>query len=155
MKILRIDHIALCVPEIEPALATWQGVLGLMGLHSGPREYVPTQLTEAAFLLTPAEAEACVELIAPLPRDKNVGLEKFLEKRGGLHHIAFAVDDLAAALDELAGRGVPLIDRQPRPGARGHQVAFLHPKALGGVLVELVSGHGPSPIGPGSGDGRH
>lgn len=152
MKILRIDHIALCVPEIEPALATWQEVLGgVLGLHPGPREYVPTQLTEAAFLLTPAEAEACIELIAPKPRDKNVGLEKFLEKRGGLHHIAFAVDDLAAALDELAGRGVPLIDRHPRPGARGHQVAFLHPKALGGVLVELVSGHGP----PAAGEGKH
>lgn len=137
MKILRIDHIALCVPEIEPALAQWQAVLGLL---TGPHEYVPTQLTDAAFLLTPAQAEACVELIAPHPRGQNAGLEKFLEKRGGLHHIAFAVADLPGALDELAERGVPLIDRHPRPGARGHHVAFLHPKALGGVLVELVSG---------------
>ncbi|MFO0578128.1 MAG: VOC family protein [Polyangia bacterium] len=140
MKILRIDHVALCVPELDPALAQWQAVLGAFGLVAGPREYVPTQLTEAAFLLTPAEAEACVELIAPKPREKNAGLEKFLEKRGGLHHIAFAVDNLQAALDELAERGVPLIDRAPRPGARGHHVGFLHPKALGGVLVELVSG---------------
>lgn len=140
MKILRIDHVALCVPELDPAIAQWQAVLGAFGLVAGPREYVPTQLTEAAFLLTPAEAEACVELIAPRPRGQNAGLEKFLEKRGGLHHIAFAVDNLQAALDELAERGVPLIDRAPRPGARGHHVAFLHPKALGGVLVELVSG---------------
>ncbi len=136
MKILRIDHIALCVPEIEPALQQWQATLGLL---LGPREYVPTQLTEAAFVLTPAEGEACVELIAPKPRGENLGLEKFLDKRGGLHHIAFAVENIQSALDELAERGVPLLDRHPRPGARGHQVAFLHPKALGGVLVELVS----------------
>lgn len=139
MKILRIDHIALATPDLDPAISLWQEVLGL-GL--GPREYVPTQLTEAAFLLTPAQAEACVELIAPKPQGQNAGLEKFLdrfpERRGGLHHIAFAVEDLAAALDELAGRGVPLLDHAPRPGARGHQVAFLHPRALGGILVELV-----------------
>lgn len=141
MKIVRIDHIALCVPDIDPALAQWQAVLGSLGLFAGPREHVAAQLTEAAFLLTPSEAEACVELIAPSPRGQNAGLEKFLDKRGGLHHIAFSVDDLQACLDELAERGVPLIDRTPRPGARGHQVAFLHPKALGGVLVELVSSH--------------
>lgn len=139
MRILRIDHIALATPDIDSALPLW---LDVLGLQAGPREYVPTQLTEAAFVLTPAQGEACIELIAPKPRGENAGLEKFLERRGGLHHIAFAVDDLAASLDELASRGVPLIDRQPRPGARGHQVAFLHPKAMGGVLVELVSaGH--------------
>jgi methylmalonyl-CoA/ethylmalonyl-CoA epimerase len=136
MKIIRIDHIAICVSEIEPARSQWQTVLGLLG---GPAEYVPNQLTDAAFLLTPAQGEACVELIAPKPRGENAGLEKFLDKRGGLHHIAFAVDDLPGALDELFARGVPLLDRHPRPGARGHHVAFLHPKALGGVLVELVS----------------
>jgi methylmalonyl-CoA/ethylmalonyl-CoA epimerase len=144
MKILRIDHIAVAVPELDPAVELFAGILGLL---PGPREYVPTQLTDTAFLLTAAEAEACVELIAPRPREENVGLEKFLsrlserpgDRRGGLHHIAFAVEDLAAALDELAERGVPLIDRAPRPGARGHQVAFLHPRALGGVLVELVA----------------
>ena len=136
MKIVRIDHIAICVSELEPALAQWQTVLGLLG---GPREYVPTQLTDAGFLLTPAQGEACVELIAPAPRGQNAGLEKFLDRRGGLHHVAFAVEDLDGALDELFARGVPLLDRHPRPGARGHHVAFLHPRALGGVLVELVS----------------
>jgi len=136
LRILRIDHVALATPDIDTALPLW---LDVLGLAAGPREYVPTQLTEAAFVLTPAQGEACVELIAPKPRGQNAGLEKFLEKRGGLHHIAFAVDDLPAALDELATRGVPLIDRQPRPGARGHHVAFLHPKAMGGILVELVS----------------
>ncbi|HEY2744839.1 MAG TPA: VOC family protein, partial [Polyangia bacterium] len=62
--------------------------------------------------------------------------------RSGLHHIAFGVDDLAGALRELDARGVPLIDKVPRAGARGHQVGFLHPKAADGILIELVSDHG-------------
>jgi methylmalonyl-CoA/ethylmalonyl-CoA epimerase len=69
----------------------------------------------------------------------NAGLEKFLARRGdGLHHIAFAVTDIRQALARLAADGVALVDREPRPGARGHLVAFLHPKATGGTLVELV-----------------
>ena len=141
MRITRIDHVAVCVGEMDPSLELWTGILGL-GL--GPREIVASQRTEAAFVLTPAQGEACVELIRPVAVDgtRNEGLDKFLERnqgRSGLHHIAFAVDDLAAALRELDARGVPLIDKVPRPGARGHQVGFLHPKAMGGVLVELVS----------------
>ncbi len=140
MKILRIDHVALAVPNID---AVWRLWVDLLGLQLGAREVVPAQLAEVAFLLTPAEAEACVELIAPCPPGENAGLEKFLSKfpdsRGGLHHVAFAVENLPAALDELAERQVELIDRVPRPGARGHKVAFLHPRALGGILVELVS----------------
>jgi methylmalonyl-CoA/ethylmalonyl-CoA epimerase len=139
MKITRIDHVAVCVGDLDAALPSW---LSLLGLSPGPREFVETQRTEAAFVLTPAEADACVELIAP--RGENPGLEKFLERsqgRAGLHHIAFAVDDLGGALKELDEKGVPLIDKVPRPGARGHSVGFLHPKAMGGVLVELVSDH--------------
>lgn len=135
LKILRIDHIAIATEDNTPAAALFADVLGLA---LGPREHVPTQGVDAAFLLTPAQGEACVELIAPMPRGQNAGLEKFLTQRGGLHHIAFAVEDLAGALTELAERGVPLIDRAPRPGARGHLVGFLHPRAMGGVLVELV-----------------
>jgi methylmalonyl-CoA/ethylmalonyl-CoA epimerase len=143
MKITRIDHVAVCVGEMDASLALWTSVLGA-SLRLGPRELVASQRTEAAFVLTPAEAEACVELITPAEMGgaRNDGLDKFLERnegRSGLHHIAFAVDDLAAALRELDERGVPLIDKVPRPGARGHSVGFLHPKALGGVLVELVS----------------
>jgi methylmalonyl-CoA/ethylmalonyl-CoA epimerase len=138
VRITRIDHIALAVAEAGPAVEQWTSVLPLL---LGAREHVPSQGVEAAFLLTPAEGEACVELIAPAPRGQNAGVEKFLAQRGGLHHIAFAVDDIRGALAELQERGVPLIDQAPRPGARGHQVAFLHPKALGGVLVELVSDH--------------
>lgn len=139
MRITRIDHVAVCVADLDRALPPW---LKIFGLNLGPREFVETQKTEAAFVLTPEEAGACVELIAP--RGGNAGLEKFLDRnqgRAGLHHIAFAVDDLAGALTELDRAGVPLIDKIPRPGARGHQVGFLHPKAADGVLVELVSDH--------------
>lgn len=140
MKILRIDHVALAVPNLEPSIHLWSE---LLGLTLGPRETVPAQLAEVAFLQTAAEAEACVELITSHPAGQNIGIEKFLdrtaERRGGVHHIAFAVEDIQSCLDELMARNVPLIDRVPRPGARGHEVAFLHPRALNGVLVELVA----------------
>ncbi len=139
MRITRIDHVAVCVGNIDHALPDW---LGLLGLSAGPREYVEAQKTEAAFIVTPESAGCTVELIAP--RGGNPGLDKFLarlEGRAGLHHIAFAVDDLAGALRELDQKGVPLIDKVPRPGARGHQVGFLHPKAANGILIELVSDH--------------
>ncbi|HEX2572552.1 MAG TPA: VOC family protein [Polyangia bacterium] len=136
MKILGIDHVAICTPDNDQAARPF---LDFLGLAMGPREFVEAQKTDACFLLTAEEAGACVELITP--KGGNPGLEKFLAKRGpGLHHIAFRVDDLAAALQELDARGVPLIDRVPRPGARGHRVGFLHPSAAGGTLVELV-GH--------------
>jgi methylmalonyl-CoA/ethylmalonyl-CoA epimerase len=139
MRITRIDHVAVCVADIDRALPDW---LKLLGLSAGPREFVEAQKTEAAFIVTPESAGCTVEVIQP--RGGNAGLEKFLQKqngRSGLHHIAFAVDDVAAALAELDARGVPLIDKVPRPGARGHLVGFLHPKAADGVLIELVGDH--------------
>jgi methylmalonyl-CoA/ethylmalonyl-CoA epimerase len=83
---------------------------------------------------------ASLELVSPeRSLGGNAGLEKFLDKRGdALHHLALRVEDLDALLRRLAGRGVPLIDKISRPGARGHKVAFLHPDALGGTLLELV-----------------
>jgi methylmalonyl-CoA epimerase len=139
MRITRIDHVGVCLRDLDAAIPSW---LKLLGLQLGPREYVDELKTEAAFVLTHDEAGACVELIAP--RGGNPGLEKFLDRAGGksgLHHIAFAVDDLPGALRELERAGVPLIDKVPRPGARGHQVGFLHPKAADGILIELVSDH--------------
>ena len=127
-----IDHVGICVPQMDPAAALWSELLGLPVAH---RETVATQKTEAVFVDPPAGAT--VELICPLPG--NVGLDKFLAKRGaGLHHVAFAVKDIREALARLSAAGVELIDAAPRPGARGHQVAFLHPRAAGGTLVELV-----------------
>src|SRR5262249_47410030 len=94
VKILGIDHVGVCVSDVGAAAAAWLGVLPLV---AGAREVVAAQRTEAAFLLTGDEAGACLELIAPA--GENTGLEKFLAKRGGgLHHLAFRVDDLAAAL---------------------------------------------------------
>ena len=128
-----IDHVGVCVGAIDGAGARWSSLLGVPVVD---REDVAPQRTTAAFLRLP-DAGAAVELVCPMPG--NAGLEKFVAQRGdALHHIAFAVSDITAALARLEGAGVELIDRAPRPGAGGHLVAFLHPRALGGTLVELV-----------------
>lgn len=128
-----IDHVGLCVRSVDAAGPAWAALLGVPVVD---REDVAAQRTTAAFL-RPPEGAAAVELVCPMP--ENQGLEKFLAGRGdAMHHLAFAVSDLAAALERLSGAGVELIDRAPRPGAGGHLVAFLHPRALGGTLVELV-----------------
>ena len=129
-KVKKIDHVAVCVADIDAAAATYARIFGL---SVAEREVVASQKTEAALLPI---GDSNLELISP--RD-NAGLIKFLEKRGpGLHHIAIEVEGIEAALAFLKGLGVPLIDETPRSGARGHKVAFVHPKATGGVLVELV-----------------
>jgi methylmalonyl-CoA/ethylmalonyl-CoA epimerase len=142
MKITRIDHVGVCVGNMDAAIPLWLRLL--TGLSQGSREVVASHQTEAAFLdtATTPGGGAAVELISPA--GGNEGLEKFLERnkgKAGLHHLAFAVDDLAAALRELDAIGVPLLDKTPRPGARGHMVGFLHPKATDGILVELVQDH--------------
>jgi methylmalonyl-CoA/ethylmalonyl-CoA epimerase len=130
LKIKRLDHVAICVPDIDAALPVYER---LLGLHVVAREIVASQRTEAALLRI---GETNLELVAP---KGNEGLERFLERRGtGLHHIAVEVESIEGALAELARLGVPLIDSVPRIGARADRVAFVHPKATGGVLVELV-----------------
>jgi methylmalonyl-CoA/ethylmalonyl-CoA epimerase len=132
-KVKKIDHVAVCVADIGAAEAKWREALGLAVAE---REVVESQRTEAALLPV---GEASIELISPRG---NAGLEKFLEKRGpGLHHVAVEVEGIEAALGFLKAAGVPLIDEAPRKGARGHKVAFVHPKATGGVLIELVEPH--------------
>jgi methylmalonyl-CoA/ethylmalonyl-CoA epimerase len=131
--ILGIDHVGICVGAMDESVQLWVELLGVPIAH---RECVDPQLTEAAFLDFAGEGTT-VELVAPMAG--NAGLRKFLDKRGdGLHHVAFAVTNIREALTRLAAAGVPLIDKEPRPGARGHLVAFLHPKAMNGTLVELV-----------------
>jgi methylmalonyl-CoA/ethylmalonyl-CoA epimerase len=128
MKVLRIAHVAVAVPDLEAAGAAFAA----LGLQAGAPELVATQQTRAA--LIPIGA-GNVELIEPTG---NAGLQRFLDRRGaGLHHLCLEVDDLATALAELKARGLRLIDETPRPGAHGTLVAFLHPSACGGVLVEL------------------
>lgn len=130
LKIKKISHVAVAVEDVDEALAKYERALGLTPTS---REHVASQKVEAALLPI---GESSIELIAP---NGNDGVKKFLEKRGpGLHHIAVEVEDLEGALALLKALGVPLIDESPRVGAHGHKVAFLHPKALGGVLVELV-----------------
>ncbi|HEY4116414.1 MAG TPA: methylmalonyl-CoA epimerase [Byssovorax sp.] len=130
IKIKKIDHVAIAVADADAAIATWQRVFGLT---PAAREIVASQKTEAVLLPI---GDSNVELISPKGND---GLAKFLEKRGpGIHHIAVEVEGIEDALASLKALGVPLIDEAPRVGARGHKVAFVHPKATGGVLVELV-----------------
>lgn len=125
-----IDHVAICVASIDDELAKWKRVLGVAPVV---REYVPAQKTDACLLPL---GESSIELIEP---KGNEGLEKFLAKRGpGIHHIAVRVENIDAELARLAAEGVELIDKVARIGARGHRVAFVHPRALGGVLIELV-----------------
>lgn len=126
-----IDHIAIAVASIRDA----QPALELLsGATATAPERIDSQGVRVAFLDSDASS---IELLEPLSEDSPVG--RFLSRRGsGLHHIAFRVPDLGSALRELADAGVELIDTEPRPGARGHQVAFIHPRSAGGVLVELV-----------------
>jgi methylmalonyl-CoA/ethylmalonyl-CoA epimerase len=132
IRIKRIDHVAICVADVDAAGAAWKRAFGV---EPTVREVVASQRTDAA-LLPIGEGETSLELIAP---KGNEGLEKFLAKRGpGLHHVAIEVEDLPGALAFLKSLGVRLIDETPRVGARGHRVAFLHPSVTGGVLVELV-----------------
>ena len=126
-----IDHIGVAVADLDVAIATHRDVYGMPLAH---RETLEEQGVEAALLDV---GDSHVELLAPLDADTPVG--RFLARRGpGLHHVAYRVDDVAAALDELRAAGVRLIDEAPRTGIRGSQVAFLHPSAAGGVLTELV-----------------
>jgi len=126
----RIEHIAIAVDDIDIALAKYREALGL---EVAEREFVAGQKTEAALLPI---GESNLELISP---KGNESLARFLERRGpGLHHIALEVDSIENALAFLKGIGVKLVDESPRVGARGYKVAFLHPSATGGVLIELV-----------------
>jgi methylmalonyl-CoA/ethylmalonyl-CoA epimerase len=130
IKIKKIDHVAILVDDLDPAIARYKELFGLVPRE---REVVASQKTEAALLPI---GDGNIELIAPRGNDSLV---KYLQKRGpGLHHIAIEVEGIESALALLKAMGVPLIDETPRAGARGHKVAFVHPRATGGVLVELV-----------------
>jgi methylmalonyl-CoA/ethylmalonyl-CoA epimerase len=143
IKVKRIDHVAVAVADRDAAS---RNLSSLFGLIAGARETVENQKTDVAFLHAgPAGDDATVEICAPAG---NAALEKFLAQRGpGLHHVCFEVEDLGDALATLKAAGVRLIDETPRPGARGHLVAFLHPAATGGVLFELCE---PAPSHTGS-----
>ena len=127
----RIDHIGVAVADLDAALALHERTYGMPAVH---RETVTQQGVEAVLLDV---GDGHVELMRPLQEDSPVG--RFLAKRGpGLHHVAYQVADIDAALAQLRERGIRLIDEAPRVGIRGSRVAFLHPSASSGVLTELV-----------------
>jgi methylmalonyl-CoA/ethylmalonyl-CoA epimerase len=128
-----IHHLGVAVADLDEAVATYERLFGARVEH---RETVPDQGVEAASLRV---GEDRVELLASLGDETPVG--RFLSKRGpGMHHVAFEVEDVGEAIDELAAEGAELIDERPRRGLFGLEVAFVHPDAVHGVLAEIVSG---------------
>ena len=130
MKPTVIDHVGIAVKSIDDALKFWEATLGIK--CTGVEE-VTEQKVKTAFLpLKDSE----VELLEPMSDDSPVA--KFIEKKGeGIHHLAIRVDDLEKALAELKEKGIRLIDEKPRKGAGGAMIAFIHPSATGGILLEL------------------
>ena len=130
MKILKIDHLGIAVNKIEEGKKFWTDVLGLG--FEGSETVAEQKVTTAFFPVGESEVEL-LESTAP-----DGPIAKYIEKRGaGIQHVAFRVENIDAALAELKEKGVKLIDQEPRIGAGGARIAFLHPKATGGVLVEL------------------
>ena len=126
-----LHHVAIAVPSLEEARATWEGPLGMKAL---PVEFVPDQKVHVLVLFTGSQR---IELVEPASEDSPV--TRFLAKRGpGIHHLAWRVDSLEPAIARLKAEGIALIDESPRPGSHGTRIAFVHPKATGGVLMELV-----------------
>jgi methylmalonyl-CoA/ethylmalonyl-CoA epimerase len=145
--ILKVDHVGIAVKSLEDRLGFWHEALGMALAGT---ETVPTEGVRVAFL---AAGDSRVELLEANRPDSPVA--KFVDKRGeGIHHITFQVEAIQPVLDRLKALGIPLLDDAPRAGAGGTMVAFLHPRAAGGVLVELVqrpaqAGAGTARIGPG------
>lgn len=126
---MKLHHVGIAVRDLEEALATY----GALGLEAGGQEEVPGQSVRLAFLPV---GEARLEFLQPLREDSAVG--KFLESRGeGIHHVCLEVDDIEAALARAREAGIRPVDEKPREGAHGARVAFLHPRSLHGVLLEL------------------
>lgn len=132
----RIDHVGIAVRDLEKSVSFYESTFGLTVVS---RETNEEQGVHEAMLMV-AEGPAggsYVQLLEPTRADSPVG--KFLERQGeGVHHIGYGVQDVAAALEQLAGDGVRLVDERPRHGSMGASIAFLHPKSVGGVLTELV-----------------
>ena len=127
----RIDHVGVAVENLDAGIALYEKSFEMELVH---RETVESQGVEAVLLNV---GDGHVELLAPLGPETPVG--KYMAKNGaGLHHVAYAVDDIDAALEKIAAAGVQLIDSEPRTGIRDSRVAFLHPRSTGGVLTEIV-----------------
>ncbi len=130
MKLSHIEHIGIAVNSIEESIPYYENVLGLKCYAI---EEVKDQKVKTAFFKV---GDTKIELLESTDPEGPIG--KFVEKRGqGIHHMAFAVNDIEGALTEAEAKGVRLIDKQPRKGAEGLDIGFLHPKSTGGVLTEF------------------
>lgn len=130
MKVLKLDHVGIAVEKIDASLPVWEGTMGIALKGS---EEVAEQKVRTAFLPV---GDSEIELLEATDPEGSIG--KFIAARGqGVQHLAFRVENIDAALAELKSKGVRLIDETPRYGAGGARIAFLHPKATGGVLIEL------------------
>jgi methylmalonyl-CoA epimerase len=126
-----IDHVGIATRDLQAAVDHYRRAFGIEPSH---RETVEDQGVEEALFEV---GTSYIQLLGALGPETPVG--KFLERRGeGIHHVGYRVDNVAAALARMKELGLPLVDETPRPGSRGTTVAFVHPKAFGGVLVELV-----------------
>jgi methylmalonyl-CoA/ethylmalonyl-CoA epimerase len=131
LQLRRLDHVGIAVADLTAARALYEQVLGLQVTHE---EVIEDQGVHELLLRA---GDAFVQLVAPLSPDTPVG--RFLAKRGeGVHHVGFAVPDVAAAIADLRAQGTEVIDPAPRTGSGGTTIAFLHPRSMQGVLVELV-----------------
>jgi methylmalonyl-CoA/ethylmalonyl-CoA epimerase len=131
----KIDHIGIAVKNLENSIPFYRDQLGMV--FEGTEE-IAEQRVRVAFLKV---GESRIELLEPTTPDSPVA--KFLEKHGeGIHHLAYEVEDIEQALRDLAAQGVQLVDKLPRQGAHGSRIAFLHPRASGGVLTEICQGSG-------------
>lgn len=132
----RIDHVGIAVESLESSVPFYRDVLGLEDLG---REEVPAQKVRVAMFRV---GEARIELLEPTSPDSPIA--QFLEKKGpGIHHIAYSVADASGAVRSLVGNGIEMIDREPRMGAGGSMIAFVHPRSSGKVLTEICE-HGTS-----------
>ncbi|MXX46670.1 MAG: methylmalonyl-CoA epimerase [Acidimicrobiia bacterium] len=131
MKLLNLDHVGIAVHDLDHALDEYQEKYGITPLY---RETVASQGVEEAMIPL---GGSFIQLLQPLGSETPVG--RFLAKRGeGVHHLAWTVADIDAALEHLKAQGARLVDSEPRPGGRGSRIAFVHPADLAGTLIELV-----------------
>jgi methylmalonyl-CoA/ethylmalonyl-CoA epimerase len=133
VEVRAVHHVAMAVEDLDAAVATYEHLFGARVELRGRME---DQGVEAVYLRV---GSGRIELVSPLGADTPVG--RFLAKRGpGMHHVAFEVPDVAAAVDRLAADGADVIDPEPRHGLGGHEVSFMHPDSLHGVLAEVIGG---------------
>ena len=134
MKLLRINHLGIASNTLDDAAGR---MLKLFGMEVEHIEEVASQKVKTAFFPV---GPSTLEYLEPTDPASPIG--KFMEKKGpGIHHVAFEVDDVDAAVKELLAKGIRMIDQEPRGGAHGSRIAFIHPAETGGVLMELCQSH--------------